>query len=361
MFRLEGSQSFDASHVNTWVAVSLVCGVQELDLFIRIEGRTDHALPRDLFTSRTMVVLKLGTGFVMNVPPSVCMQSLKILHLHSVELIDDDSIYRLICGCPVLDELSMKGCVGKDVHVIHIFAPVLTKLFIRPLVYYYHFDEVFKHKIALDTPALLYLELETDSVEGYLVKNLSHLVTVNIGIGYWPKAENFSDSVTDLFVGISSIQCLHAYSDFLVVLHQCNYHLPMFHNLTSLRLYMSGLAAWETMFWLLQKSPRLETLVFSNGSLLSPNRCWDQPQNVSKCLGSHLKVVEIFDLFEWEVYKEELKMVEYFLKNAEVLKKLIIHSGNLDFAVEKEKAKVKVLKKLLSFPRGSKVCQIVMR
>lgn len=92
MFRLKGCQSFNASHINTWITVCLVCGVQELDLSIRINEQTDRVLPRDLFTSRTMVVLKLDASFVMNVPTSFRMQSLKILHLHGVKLIDDDSI-----------------------------------------------------------------------------------------------------------------------------------------------------------------------------------------------------------------------------------------------------------------------------
>ncbi|KAH7835873.1 hypothetical protein Vadar_030722 [Vaccinium darrowii] len=359
MFRLKGCQSFNASLINTWVAVSLVCGVQELDLSIRINERTDHVL--------TMVVFKLDASFVMNVPTTVRMQSLEILHLHGVELIDDNSIYRLICGCPVLDELSMEGCVGEHVRVIHIFAPVLTKLLLKRLDYLDESKiEVPTREIVLDTPALLYLVLENslDSVEGYLVKNLSRLITVNIDIGVSFGTGTVSKCVTDLFVGISSVQCLHLHSknslcrvcSCMKVLDECNYQLPMFHNLTSLELDSAFVLAWEAMLRLVERSPRLETLVFSNGSW-SPLD-WNPPQNVPKCSGSHLKVVEIFN---FDPREEELKMVEYFLKNGEVLEKLIIHESSVGAVIAVEmanKAQVEGLKELLRFPRGSKVCQI---
>lgn len=53
------------------------------------------------------------------------------------------------------------------------------------------------------------------------------------------------------------------------VLHKCNYRLPsMFHNLTSLELDPTDYLAWELMLLLLEKSPRLETLVFSDVRVL---------------------------------------------------------------------------------------------
>lgn len=223
-FRLNGYQTYEVSHVNAWVAASLVCGVQELVLSIRIKKRikesTDLVLPRDLFTCRTVVVLRLGNYFGMNVPTSVGMQSLKILHLNGVRFRDDNSIYRLIRGCPVLDELSMVGCVGRFVRVIHIFAPVLTKLFLQPLAYYYGFEiEDATCKIVLDTPALQYLSLDhVEAVEGYLVKSLSRLIKVVIRDPVGMEAnETVSQAVTELLLGISSVQRLRLHGEFIVV------------------------------------------------------------------------------------------------------------------------------------------------
>ncbi|KAH7834442.1 hypothetical protein Vadar_016068 [Vaccinium darrowii] len=371
MFRLKGCRSYDVSHVNTWVAACLVCGVQELDLSIRINECADQVLPRELFDCRAMVVLKLGTYFFMNVPASVHMQSLKILHLHHVKLVDDDSIHRLICGCPVLDELSMERCVGKHVRVIHICAPVLTKLFLKPLLYLDGSEiEDPKHEIVLDTPSLLSLGLRDDieTVSGYLVKNLSHLIKANLDYDdpmTMGSHEIISKAVTDLLMGISSVQCLVLHGDFVVALHLCNLHLPMlhnvpmFHNLTSLKLDWTCFVSWQLMLLLLEKSPRLDTLVLSSryscfvrsGDPME----WNPPQTVPTCLVSHLKVIKIRG---FGGNKEELKMVEYFLKSAEVLEKVIIHFP--DFRAVEEKVQMDVLKKLLRLPRASKICQLEM-
>lgn len=218
VFRLKCCQIYDVSHVNTWVAASLVRGVQELDISIQTKVCTDHVLPHDLFTCGTMLELKLGTYFVMNVPTKVHMQRVKILHLHGVKFRDDDSIYRLILGCPVLGELSMDRCVGKYVRVVHICAPMLIKLFIKPLAYHYGST----NKIVLDTPALLYLGLDdnVESIEGYSVKNQSHLIKVDINLGgpfSMESHEIISKAVTDLLIGISSVQRLVLYGGFIVV------------------------------------------------------------------------------------------------------------------------------------------------
>ncbi|KAG5521437.1 hypothetical protein RHGRI_033861 [Rhododendron griersonianum] len=335
MFRLKCHQNYDVSHVNTWVAASLGYRVQELELFIRTKEGTNNVLPRDLFACETLVVLKLGTCFVMNVPTSVRMQSLKILHLHFVKLEDDNSIYRLIHGCPLLDELSMVECVGKDVRIIHIFAPVLTKLSIK------HYDHG-TYEIVLDTPGLLYLELDDNvkSVQGYLVKNLYDLIKVQINVGGpfgLESHEIISKAVTDLLMGISRVQHLVLQWRFIEVLHKCNYRLPsMFHNLTSLELDPTDYLAWELMLLLLEKSPRLETLVFSD---------------VPPCLVTHLKVIEIVG---FQGFKEELKLFKYFLKNGVVLEKLRIVVGfdDLDYAKELE---VVTKQKLLRLPRGSTI------
>lgn len=86
------------------------------------------------------------------------------------------------------------------------------------------------------------------------------------------------------------------------------------------------------------------------------------PQNVPSCL-RNLKVIKFVN-FHGD--KAELKMVEYFLKNAEVLEKLIIQTdGTVDecfdmggAGLEVAQQKLEVTIKLLMLPRGSKTCQI---
>ncbi|XP_058211756.1 F-box/LRR-repeat protein At2g42730-like [Rhododendron vialii] len=65
-FRLKCCQSYDVSHVNAWVAALIKYRIEELDLSIPVKHSANHVLPRGLFSCRTLVVLKLGTKFMLN-------------------------------------------------------------------------------------------------------------------------------------------------------------------------------------------------------------------------------------------------------------------------------------------------------
>ncbi|XP_058211320.1 F-box protein At4g09920-like [Rhododendron vialii] len=376
-FRLKCCQSYDVSHANAWVAALIKYRIKELDLSIPVKHSTDHVLPRHLFSCRTLVVLKLGTKFMLNVPASVCLPSLKILHLDSVKFSDDDSVKRLLVGCPMLDELGMNECVGKDVCVIHICAPVLTKLRYRreKKNYLWGTAEVSEYKIVIDTPALLYLELIDYVADVYLVKNLRNIVKAYIRIAEQYDETN-SKAITDLLMGISEVQCLHLYNDCTEAVQKIDSELPIFHNLTSLVL-SAGYVGWEWLSQLLAKSPCLESLVFEEGYHIEFDRDeydeeddnkgddkrlhWNPPQNVPSCLLLNLKVI-MFVNFQGD--NGDLNMVEYFLRNAEVLEKLIIQTnGTVGKCFDMTAAafaehQLEVTMKLLMLPRGSKTCQI---
>lgn len=65
------------------------------------------------------------------------------------------------------------------------------------------------------------------------------------------------------------------------------------------------------------------------------------------CLHSCL---EIFEISYFEGYDGGMKMIEYFLENAMVLKKMIIKSKNLlDLDTKSE---------ILMFPRSSNTCEV---
>lgn len=84
-FHLKCAKNYESSHVNAWnIYQAHRRHVQTLDLFVP----TVHG---DLFRSESLVYLKLGTNFVLNVPASVLLPSLKTLHLNSIEYSDDAS------------------------------------------------------------------------------------------------------------------------------------------------------------------------------------------------------------------------------------------------------------------------------
>ncbi|KAM4112923.1 hypothetical protein ACJW30_05G178400 [Castanea mollissima] len=107
---------------------------------------------------------------------------------------------------------------------------------------------------------------------------------------------------------------------------------------------------------ILQKSPCLKTMVFSEGISLSS----DYERNdrildpVPPCFLSQLNCIKVYD---YEGDEEELSAVKILLKNAVVLDKMVITCSH-HFAEDLEKQK-KVHEQLLKLPRGSKHCELV--
>ncbi|KAI8570788.1 hypothetical protein RHMOL_Rhmol01G0064200 [Rhododendron molle] len=329
-FYLKCTQSYDLSRVNAWIAAALLSSVKELHLSIPMEHST--VLPQDLFSCGTLVVLKLGAKFVMNVPASVHLPNLKILHLRSVEFSDDDSIDRLISGCPVLDKLSMRECVGIDVHVVKISAPVLTSL----VMYYLYFNywgimdfSEHSYKIVLETPSLLFLDIMDNVAEGYSLQSLSNLAEAHITIFQTTDQfeSDYSEAVSDFLKGLSNVQRLYLSSEFMEVMYSPNCQMPKFHCMTYLEVGPTGndTVVWALLPELLKNSPRLGALVFGGIHSGAPRsfgrelvQCWNPPESVPSCLLFHLKEIE-FKYFEGQ--KDELKLLDYFLNNAQVLEK----------------------------------------
>lgn len=326
-FHLKCGRSYDFSYVSAWVAAALLSNVQELHLSVRLKQST--ILPQDLFSCGTLVVLKLDSSFVVNVPTSVCLPNLKILHLHTVTFLDDDSINRLICGCPVLEELSMRVCLGNDVRSVTILAPVLTRLVIYFLNTYE--VDVFKYKIVLDTPALLYLEIREWVAASYTVKPLCHLVKAHIDIGHeYIRPNDYSEGIGDLLRGILNVQSLYLSHEFIEAIRSPDCKMPKFHSLTHLEIGGGGAyvddggVLWAMLPKLLQNSPRLGTLVFDmDGSFAPPSQQY--PRRLPSCFLFHLKEIEIRG---FEGSMEDLSLVEHFLSNAKVLEKVTLRYAN---------------------------------
>ncbi|XP_059624184.1 putative FBD-associated F-box protein At3g50710 [Cornus florida] len=109
-------------------------------------------------------------------------------------------------------------------------------------------------------------------------------------------------------------------------------------------------AGWELLPELLERAPKLETLVCKEllcyggyNQLLRHT-----PTNVPYCVLFHLKVIEIRYFF-W--CSDELKIAEYFLKNAKVLERMVIRSAG------GQQSKI-ICNTLLGLPRGSKTCRL---
>ncbi|KAK9706672.1 hypothetical protein RND81_07G143600 [Saponaria officinalis] len=139
--------------------------------------------------------------------------------------------------------------------------------------------------------------------------------------------------------------------------------MPDFHSLSRLHLGSCTNDSWKYVTSLLDKSPRLETVIFDpgfhccqcNGRRFS-GHCYyvhdhdsPRPSDVLVPFSCHAKVIEINDFCE---HTGSLSLMGHLLRNARVLKKLIVLiTCNFNLEVE-----MKISNDLLMLPRASTDC-----
>ncbi|THF94083.1 hypothetical protein TEA_018417 [Camellia sinensis var. sinensis] len=131
--------------------------------------------------------------------------------------------------------------------------------------------------------------------------------------------------------------------------------MPTFHKLTKLKLGTMNPSGWQLLPHLLERSPNIQILVFMEG-FLDHKGCYEIFERcmsafVPVCLSLHLQKIKI-EGFNGK--KDELKLIEYFLKTARVLKTVKIRWACLYW----EEKQVGIWKEVLMLPRCSKICQI---
>ncbi|KAK9030491.1 hypothetical protein V6N11_031917 [Hibiscus sabdariffa] len=211
-FRLDhlDTLGIDASRVCGWISAALWRGVKEMNLVFDHYSNIIPMLPTALlFTSNTLVRLKLEIPFVMAVPVRVCLPSLKTLELESIVFEDDDSVKRLFSSCPILEDLSITDCDLRNINCINISNPSLKSLTL--LVYGEQESCSFSLTFAIvfDLPNLVYLKYEGCVAKSYSVVNMPSLVRADIEISRGHVYTRERDALVELFQGIGSVKSLH--------------------------------------------------------------------------------------------------------------------------------------------------------
>ncbi|KAJ6770427.1 F-BOX/RNI SUPERFAMILY PROTEIN-RELATED [Salix purpurea] len=312
-FRLILALSYDfscvnawMSHLSRWISSSAIMGnVEELIFYINFPVR----LPENLYCCEKLVTLKLHGHIRFDNLQSVCFPSLKALHLEHLRMLNNTAIEVLLSGSPALEELELE-MEGRDSRrSVHVCSLSLKRLIIG-------FVCVFNVGIE---------EYANMGVQFY--RQISGVKTLSLS--------NFNIR-TLLGAAVSKFPCFG--------------NLPTFRNLIHLEVRVSDDYVW-ILPEILQCSSNLEVFVL----ILDEDAYgwnWCAPHSVPQCLSSCLQVIE-YKVFQGE--SGETEMLEYFLSNALVLKKMTItHPDDL------ETLEVDVLKRLSTCPKGSDACQIVL-
>lgn len=79
---------------------------------------------------------------------------------------------------------------------------------------------------------------------------------------------------------------------------------------------------------------------------------WTEPKNVPICLLNCLRTVELV-ISRSCPHDHEVALIKYMLKNANKLEKMTIRTPSLDSG-----ERYTMLRKILTFPRGSRSCEV---
>ncbi|KAK6229460.1 hypothetical protein SCA6_018411 [Theobroma cacao] len=342
-FRLKFHRVYPPSSVNTWLWAAAARGIQELDITIH-EFSPLLKLPCALFTAKTLHILKLTHGIVLDVPGTVSLPSLKVLHLALIKYASDASVSRLFAGCPVLQELLVQKFDGDNALALNISISTLKTLSIS------FSTGRGAHKLKINAPILEYLNLQDNLPLEYDIENVSSLVEANVTVSF------LENRHIPLVKALSNVKCLSINWDWYtsLTLGSCK-TFPLFLNLVRLELSI-GCGGWSVASRFLENSHNLEVLVLAKNANcrgLGHECCWRPPKSVPKCLLSPLTLV-YFRGFEGLTY--QLRVVKFILKNARVLKMMEICTNGI--SDPPSDSKFDMLRKLLMFPRGSKACQL---
>ncbi|KAM2186095.1 hypothetical protein ACFX1Q_031020 [Malus domestica] len=340
-FRLSVTYTDDLSHVDGWLCTAIRRNVVELDFELcqsHYNQYREFELPQSLFTCRTLTVLKLSSNCITYAPPtSGCFPSLKFLYV-TVHYPDTDSIEKLISCCSILENLNIDGILRCDVvSNIHISVPTLKTLSINLSVDPQYHD----YNLLINGPKLENIDFKQDLSSNYSLEHSKSLVKANIVLKEVPCR------VVALLEAISNVKYLSLSAERLK-----EWYLPVFPNLSQLKVVLYDSCYWEMLVMLLRKTPNLEDLILEDRTICQRDYSklrWNPPKFLLVYLRSHLKTITIRGFKGREIEREVSK---YLLENAKILKKMRIYTS-LVHITEKE-----LYKEFLMFQRGSVTCQV---
>ncbi|KAH7842259.1 hypothetical protein Vadar_003315 [Vaccinium darrowii] len=331
--------------LNSWIGAATKLNVQELDLDL-ILGFV-YVLPRSLFTSINLVILKIRGDVSLRYPMVVVLPSLKVLHLHTLATLDEDSLKNVLSGCPILEELDIKRDQRGGIETLFICSSTLKKLDLS-LVSSSVINEHELYGVVIKAPALEILRMKENVTKPFHFDELPSLVKAELDVSV-PEGSSYKDDhfklVDGILAKIPNVEQLRLSGHTLQVILQASAYV-FFNNLNNLQIDICHAIQWANFPELLGHMPNLKVLILIKAKRMHLNCFWQTSQNRPECLSLCLEKI-IFRGFE--ASKVELKLLRYLLGNAMVLKHLSLTSFSRNEQVKKQ---------ILKFPRGSSTCEI---
>ncbi|ESQ48081.1 hypothetical protein EUTSA_v10021060mg [Eutrema salsugineum] len=234
------------------------------DLELDINAKENYPLPLEVFTCKSVVTLKLGSGFVIDaIPQDISLPALKTLILDSVRFdsLDGRCVFqRILSACLVLEELIIDGRSSDQWNWSRtVSSQNLKRLTIRRIGWYDDDDKTNSEPISFDTPSLEYLEYHDVLRDGYPVVNFNSLVEARLKLPLIFQGDGYD--LTNLIQGLRNVQilrCVHVHT--MMLFHSFSEAIPWFEHLFHLVVRTDDYICWVPLRNVLEKSPKLRTL-----------------------------------------------------------------------------------------------------
>ncbi|PWA53548.1 FBD-like protein [Artemisia annua] len=338
------------STVSRWISEAVRLNVSELDI-------SNVGLPLSLFTCNTLSKLSLKliehyNKFSLECPPSIYLPNLKTLDIIAMSErfdyanpISCDNIFKLIHGCPLLEDLSLKIHLPYNTEDLYFKAPTLKRL--RLALSYGSSRDI--HKVVLNVPNLEYLHIEEGFAKCslFVMEDLSSLVKAKVSCGVF-----YNHLWVELVKGLSKVRNLTLDTASEVIGHAFkNVHFPEFPHVKKLDLVGCDPFTLREMlrFQILKRFCQLEHLCIKK----EQEGRWSEPNSFPTLTFTNMLTVEYTDTTCWEEFNTNF--LKFILANAIDLKKLIVRY-NSDLVTCKEREQLDA--ELSMLPRASRNCQI---
>ncbi|CDY22940.1 BnaA01g18780D [Brassica napus] len=353
--------------IRMWVAIAVTRFLRELSLDLTFEVNPTK-LPSSMYTCKSLVILELEEGILVDVPRTTCLPSLKTLLLQGVTYADQKSLHRLLSSCPVLDDLFVKhnGCESEHLKTFSVIVPSLQRLTLKIC------RGSFFKALVMNTPSLKYFKFTDYTCEHHDFSDTDIDFDFDYnGYSFYsddmPKLEEMEvDSTyldTENFVSlITHVKrlslCLPDQAENEKALYREGI---VFSQLRRLKLCSCTINWSKLLVRLLKDSPNLQELeIHLDGDHTNicedPPVCWENELAcVPDCLLSSLQT------FKWtRIYgsQKEVDLVKYVLSNARCLKTATILFRSSDSALEEDELEM-VIQDLSLSSRGSKYVKLV--
>ncbi|XP_038718775.1 F-box/FBD/LRR-repeat protein At4g26340-like [Tripterygium wilfordii] len=278
-FRLSLDDYLHRSYANPWIIAAVRRQVQELRLSLYSQKKYMYKfvdpslmpsqrrflLPDCLYTCKTLRTLKVKVSCDLELPGTICLPNLTVLHLYHVNFEDDVSIHKLFAGLPVLEELELTRCKW------NIFTATISIPTLKSLTLDFSLDpgDDMYGCLRLNVENLMYFSYTGDLKVDLLLGNSSSLVDASLHVGGFVRHDEAPSHAANLFNGIRFAKSIKIDNDTMERLCDIVFvgvlgeeAIPKFGYVTSLEVNATMTSETSDILKdFLQNSPILESLV----------------------------------------------------------------------------------------------------